>query len=95
MPTSRGIRVSEFENFIRNELRLLINNSSALQDLNQIWEGLGLEAQKEVVKGILEEFERGTSNPDIATMLAAQATSQSEPLSFNAQGRIFLNVFKS
>ena len=92
MPTSRGIRVSEFENFIRNELRLLINNSSALQDLNQIWEGLGLEAQKEVVKGILEEFERGTSNPDIATMLAAQATSQSEPLSFNAQGRIFLNV---
>ncbi len=79
------------ESVILHEITLLIDNSSALDDLSDIWEDIGSEAQKEVVRSILEEFERGTTNPDIATMLAAQATSQTG-LSYESQGQIFLNV---
>ena len=91
MPTSRGMRVSELETTILNEITLLIDNTSELEELSEIWDGLGLEAQKEVVRGILEEFERGTTNTDIASMLAAQATSQSG-ISIESQGQIFVNV---
>ena len=75
------MRVSELETTILNEITLLIDNTSELEELSEIWDGLGLEAQKEVVRGILEEFERGTTNNDIARMVGTQASSQGSSLS--------------
>ena len=81
MPTSRGMRLPEFERTILNQLNLLLNEQNGAEELRRIFSEIDDSTQLEVVRGILEEFERGTTNNDIARMVGTQASSQGSSLS--------------
>ena len=93
MPTSRGIRVSEFERTILDNLNTLLNEQEGAEELRRIFSELEESTQLEVVRGILEEFERGTTNDDIARMVGTQASSQGASLS-QARGLTLVDVIE-
>ena len=80
MPTSRGMRIPEFERTILDNLNLLLIQDG-VEELRRIFSEIDDSTQLEVVRGILEEFERGTTNNDIARMVGTQASSQGSSLS--------------
>ena len=73
--------VSTFERRILNDLNIILNEQEGAEELRRIFSELEESTQLEVVRGILEEFERGTTNDDIARMVGTQASSQGASLS--------------